>query len=85
MTIQQKHLSIPDIQAFIPELLPMARPLKVAIIGGGPGGLATFIALQSVPNVEATIYEKASEVREIGAGISTIAPIHFFVPALITW
>ncbi|KAJ4290933.1 hypothetical protein N0V90_010129 [Kalmusia sp. IMI 367209] len=44
--------------------------LKVAIIGGGPGGLGTAIALAKVPNVEVTIYEQASLLREVGAGIS---------------
>ena len=46
------------------------RPLRIAIIGGGPGGLATSIALQKVHNVEVTIYEQASVLREVGAGIS---------------
>ncbi|KAI0125117.1 putative FAD-binding monooxygenase [Xylariales sp. AK1849] len=44
--------------------------LKVAVIGGGPGGLATAIALSQVPNVEVTIYEQAKILREVGAGIS---------------
>lgn len=48
---------------------PIAR-LRVAIVGGGPGGLATAIALSKVPNVETTIYEQASLLREVGAGIS---------------
>jgi salicylate hydroxylase len=45
------------------------RPLRVAIIGGGPGGLGTAIALSALPNLEVTIYEQATELREIGAGI----------------
>ncbi|KAK6066752.1 Chaperone protein DnaK [Seiridium cupressi] len=44
--------------------------LKVAIVGGGPGGLATAIALSKIPNVEITVYEQASLLREVGAGIS---------------
>lgn len=44
--------------------------LNVAIVGGGPGGLATAIALLKVPNISVTLYEQASELREIGAGIS---------------
>ena len=44
--------------------------LRVAIIGGGPGGLATAIALQQIPNIEVKIYEQASVLREVGAGIS---------------
>ncbi|KAI0008750.1 FAD/NAD(P)-binding domain-containing protein [Xylariaceae sp. FL0662B] len=44
--------------------------LKVAIVGGGPGGLATAIALSKTPNVDVTIYEQATVLREVGAGIS---------------
>ncbi|EED14445.1 monooxygenase, putative [Talaromyces stipitatus ATCC 10500] len=44
--------------------------LQVAIIGGGPGGLASAIALSALPNVEVTLYEKARELREIGAGLN---------------
>ena len=47
-----------------------ARHLRVAIIGGGPGGLATAIALSKIPNVSVTIYEQASILREVGAGIN---------------
>ncbi|KAL1602806.1 hypothetical protein SLS60_006227 [Paraconiothyrium brasiliense] len=51
--------------------VPKSTPsLKVAIVGGGPGGLGTAIALQTIPNVEVTIYEQASVLREVGAGIS---------------
>lgn len=46
------------------------KPLVVAIVGGGPGGLGTAIALSRIPNVEVTIYEQASVLREVGAGIS---------------
>lgn len=44
--------------------------LRVAVVGGGPGGLATAIALQAVPNVEVTVYERATLLCEVGAGIS---------------
>ena len=47
-----------------------SKPLRVAIVGGGPGGLATAIALAKIPNVEVTIYEQAKVLREVGAGIS---------------
>lgn len=46
------------------------RPLKVAVVGGGPGGLATAIALSRTPNVEVHIYEKDKILREVGAGIN---------------
>lgn len=44
--------------------------LRIAIVGGGPGGLATAIALSRLPQVEVRIYEQAHELREVGAGIS---------------
>ncbi|KAF2426592.1 FAD/NAD(P)-binding domain-containing protein [Tothia fuscella] len=50
-----------------------AKSLKVAIIGAGPGGLATAIALSKVPNTEVTLYEKAKVLREVGAGINVNA------------
>jgi salicylate hydroxylase len=50
--------------------IPSPRLLKVAIIGGGPGGLATAIALDKIKNVEVTLYEKSPVLREVGAGIS---------------
>lgn len=46
------------------------KPLKVAIVGGGPGGLGTAIALSKLPSVEVTVYEQASVLREVSAGIS---------------
>jgi salicylate hydroxylase len=46
------------------------KSLKVAVIGGGPGGLGSAIALGKIPNVEVTIYEKAKVLREVGAGIN---------------
>ncbi|KAN0116959.1 FAD/NAD(P)-binding domain containing protein [Hyaloscypha variabilis] len=47
-----------------------AQRIKVAIAGGGPGGLATAIALDKVPKVEVVLYEKSAVLREVGAGIS---------------
>lgn len=47
-----------------------SRHLRVAIIGGGPGGLATAIALSKIPNVSVNLYEQATVLREVGAGIS---------------
>ncbi|KAF7554124.1 hypothetical protein G7Z17_g3139 [Cylindrodendrum hubeiense] len=45
-------------------------PLKVAIIGGGPGGLGAAIAFAKLPFVDWTLYEKKSEISETGGGIS---------------
>lgn len=43
--------------------------LRIAISGGGPAGLAAAIALLEKPGLEVTIYEQATELREIGAGL----------------
>lgn len=43
--------------------------MRAIIIGGGIGGLTTAIALRRV-GVEAVVFERAGDLREIGAGIS---------------
>lgn len=45
---------------------------KVAIVGAGPGGLATAIALQS-QGIDVQVYEKAQEFRPAGTGLG-LAP-----------
>ena len=47
----------------------MARKLKVAIVGGGIGGIAAALALQRA-GIEAEVYEQASRLGEIGAGLN---------------
>lgn len=42
--------------------------MKVAIIGGGIGGLTTALALLK-NNLDVTIYESATEIKPVGAGI----------------
>lgn len=51
------------------KLPPEPKTLRVAIVGAGPAGLGAAIALSALQNVEIDIYEKAQELREIGAGI----------------
>src|SRR5215471_19182898 len=46
----------------------MAKPLNVAIIGAGMGGLATAAALRRV-GIDVTVYEQAQQFARIGAGI----------------
>src|SRR6185369_3123467 len=46
----------------------MARPLSIAIIGAGMGGLATAAALRQV-GINVTVYEQAAQFARIGAGI----------------
>ena len=46
----------------------MARPLRVAIVGAGMGGLATAAALRRV-GIDVAVYEQATQFARIGAGI----------------
>jgi len=46
----------------------MARPLTVAIVGAGMGGLATAAALRRV-GIDVTVYEQAVQFARLGAGI----------------
>jgi len=45
-----------------------ARPLRVAIIGGGIGGLAAALSLLRA-GFDVQVYEQASSLSEVGAGI----------------
>ena len=45
---------------------------KVAVIGGGLGGLATAIALRK-QGIDAHVYERAKEFRPVGAGLALFA------------
>ena len=44
------------------------QKLNIGIIGGGIGGVAAAVALRQA-GIEATVYEKATEFREVGAGM----------------
>lgn len=46
----------------------MVSNIRVAIVGGGIGGLATAVALLK-RNIEVTVYEQAKMLGEVGAGI----------------
>jgi salicylate hydroxylase len=49
---------------------PCGKRVRVAIIGGGPGGLGAAIELSRLPFVEWDLYEKKPEISETGGGIS---------------
>lgn len=46
----------------------MHRKLKVAIVGGGIGGLTAACAL-SARGIEVDVFEQAAQLREVGAGL----------------
>jgi salicylate hydroxylase len=46
----------------------MARLSKVAVVGGGIGGLTAALALLS-EGIDVDVYEQASEFQELGAGV----------------
>ncbi|WVQ72196.1 hypothetical protein IAR50_001742 [Cryptococcus sp. DSM 104548] len=50
--------------------IPQHDKTKVAVIGAGPGGLAATINLLRLPFVELSVFDQATELREVGAGIS---------------
>lgn len=49
-----------------------SRNLRIAIVGGGIGGLTLALALRQ-RGIEATVYEQASELSEIGAAVALSA------------
>jgi 2-polyprenyl-6-methoxyphenol hydroxylase-like FAD-dependent oxidoreductase len=46
------------------------RKLEIAILGAGIAGLTLAIALSNHPLINTTLYEKATELKEIGASIA---------------
>lgn len=50
----------------------MASPRRIAIVGGGIGGLTLALALRGY-DVRADIYEQAPELREVGAAVALSA------------
>src|SRR6202795_30226 len=45
--------------------------MHVLIVGGGIGGLATALSLHAV-GIGCSVFEQASELRELGVGINTL-------------
>ncbi len=58
-------------QRYYFRMLPLSN-LRVIIVGGGIGGLTTAIALGKV-GIDVQVYERAAELREIGAGIGLVS------------
>lgn len=51
----------------------MPKKIRVAVVGGGIGGLCFAIGLMRMPNIDFEIYEAAHKFSEIGAGVA-LAP-----------
>lgn len=51
----------------------VSQNARVAIIGGGMGGLTAAIALTKIAGVQVTVFEQARQLGEVGAGV-TVAP-----------
>ncbi|CAK7226319.1 hypothetical protein SBRCBS47491_006189 [Sporothrix bragantina] len=47
-----------------------SRPFTIAVAGAGIAGLALAIALKDLPGVRVDLYERATQLREIGASIA---------------
>ena len=45
--------------------------MKVLVIGGGIGGLATALSLHAV-GIDCEVFEQARSIRELGVGINTL-------------
>ena len=50
----------------------MSKALRIAIVGGGIGGLTLAVALRQ-RGIEADVYEQAPELAEIGAAVALSA------------
>jgi 2-polyprenyl-6-methoxyphenol hydroxylase-like FAD-dependent oxidoreductase len=46
--------------------------LRVAIVGGGIGGMALALSLHAAGNADVTVYESAPAIRELGVGINLL-------------
>jgi salicylate hydroxylase len=64
-----KTLLHPGIKA--KEMSPYSSPFQIAIVGGGIGGLFTALSLNwhCKEKVQISVYEQASQYKEIGAGV----------------
>lgn len=51
----------------------VSQTTRIAVIGGGMGGLTAAIALTRIAGVQVTVFEQASKLGEVGAGV-TVAP-----------
>jgi salicylate hydroxylase len=46
------------------------KPIQIAVVGAGIAGLTAAVALRKHPHIHVELYERASELKEIGASIA---------------
>ena len=68
LIVGSKGARLPCATTCLTDVKSMARPLSMAIIGAGMGGLAAAAALRRV-GVDVTVYEQAAQFIRLGAGI----------------
>ncbi|KPI40778.1 Salicylate hydroxylase [Cyphellophora attinorum] len=63
-----------------------SKPLKVAIVGGGPGGLALALGLQQHDHLEVHVFESKPKLGDIGASVTlstnALAALKSIAPAM---
>jgi salicylate hydroxylase len=59
----------PSVSSTAPVHKPQDRALRLAIVGGGIGGLCLALGLRKHPHIDVQIYEAAHKFSEVGAGI----------------
>jgi 5-methylphenazine-1-carboxylate 1-monooxygenase len=55
-----------------PESRESLHPVRVAVVGGGIGGMALALSLHDAGFSEVDVYESASSVKELGVGINVL-------------
>ena len=68
LIVGSKGARLPCATTYLADVKSMARPLSMAIIGAGMGGLAAAAALRRA-GVDVTVYEQAAQFIRLGAGI----------------
>ena len=68
LIVGSKGARLPCATTYLTDVKSMTRPLSIAIVGAGMGGLAAAAALRRV-GIDVTVYEQAAQFIRLGAGI----------------
>jgi 2-polyprenyl-6-methoxyphenol hydroxylase-like FAD-dependent oxidoreductase len=68
---QSKLVQVTESETSETTILLKVNVMKVLVVGGGIGGLATALSLHSV-GIEAEVFEQTCEIHEIGIGINIL-------------